>query len=53
MQGAASLRFVAADAENPCQPASNKAFQERPRPRQRGAPSESEALWLSQACATG
>ena len=27
---------VAADAGNPCQPASNKAFQARPRPQQRG-----------------
>ena len=28
--------LVAADAGNPCQPASNKAFQARPRPQQRG-----------------
>ena len=40
---------VAADAGNPRQPASNKAFQARPRPQQRGAPSEREALWLSKA----
>ena len=33
---------MAADAGIPCQPASNKAFQARPRPQQRGAPSESE-----------
>ena len=46
-RGIASLPFVAADAGNPCQPASNKAFQARPRPQRRGCPpSERKALWV-------
>ena len=51
-RGVASLRFIAADAGNPCQTASNKAFRARPRPQQREKPSEREALWWSKACAT-
>ena len=44
--------FVAADAGNPFQPASNTAFQVKSPPQRRGLPSEREALWLSKACAT-
>ena len=35
-RGAASLRFVAADAGNPCRSASGAAFRESPRPQRRG-----------------
>ena len=44
---------ASADAGNPCQPLSNKAFQARPRPQRRGAsPSEREALWWLRLRAT-
>ena len=52
-RGAASLSFSAADAGNPCCPASDAAFRGSPPPqRGGGAPSEREALWVLKACAT-
>ena len=35
-RGAASLRFVAWDAENPCYPSSHAAFRKSPEPQRRG-----------------
>ena len=47
-RGAASLRFSAADAGNPCCPASGAAFQGRPPPQRRGgSPAERKALCVA------
>ena len=50
-RGAASLRFIATDAGNPCQPFSNKAFQARPQPQQRGLTLWERSVVLVTVCA--
>ena len=50
-RGAASLRFPASDAGNPCCHASSAPFRESPpTTTARAPPSERKALWVSQSC---